>query len=237
MQILISRIDEAAALADELPEPYLKKAREFSSPKRRSSFLAGRVLLQRLLKSHGFLSPLPALSLSEHGKPYLPKDVPWFFNITHSQGFIALAFGKCEQGIDLEAAKPRHDFTGVTQRVLTKAELAYIGSMKPDTALDEFTRLWTVRECLLKVTGRGLGGLSGTGCDPNTQSAWAAGCPEGSVTSLRFDALSERFPMWLTYFAQSKEEHAELSCFEEGKIVRAAPKNAATKQRMSVISK
>lgn len=72
------------------------------------------------------------------GKPYL-KGGP-FFNLSHSGGFLALAIGEQELGLDLEAPrKIRH--RGFIQ--------------EGEEQMDPLT-LWVVKESFMKFTGEGI---------------------------------------------------------------------------------
>lgn len=73
-----------------------------------------------------------------HGKPYLEEGP--FFNLTHSNGILAMAIGTQELGLDLEA--PR--------------EITHKGFIGPEEeGIDPLT-LWVVKESFMKYTGEGI---------------------------------------------------------------------------------
>lgn len=58
-----------------------------------------RYLLGWMLNYFGMYCP--AISVSEHGKPYF-KDLDVCFNYSHSKSYIACAISSCDVGIDIE---------------------------------------------------------------------------------------------------------------------------------------
>jgi 4'-phosphopantetheinyl transferase len=74
------------------------------------------------------------------------------FNVSHSNGRIAIAFcfGNGEIGIDIEKIKKPFDYQLIIDHYFSKKEQQYILSEQ------HFYELWTRKEALLKVTGIGL---------------------------------------------------------------------------------
>lgn len=94
---------------------------------------AGRALLARILGKE------PQIRKGPYGKPYLEEGTP-FFNLSHSGGFLAIAVGERELGLDLEA--PR--------------KLTHTGFVHPgEEGIDPLT-LWVVKESFMKYTGEGI---------------------------------------------------------------------------------
>ncbi len=85
------------------------------------------------------------------GKPYI-EAAPFYFNISHTDGLIACALSMTEVGIDAECIRVTTD--RVMKRCYSDSETAYVNSaVNKDT---EFTRLWTLKECYVKLTGEGI---------------------------------------------------------------------------------
>lgn len=93
---------------------------------------AGMALLKQILGRE------PAIEKGPHGKPYL-KEGP-FFSISHSGGFIALAIGEQELGLDLE-----------TPRTISHKGFIHLEEEGLDPLL-----LWVVKESFMKYTGEGI---------------------------------------------------------------------------------
>ncbi len=92
------------------------------------------------------------LSQGEYGKPCLTKRPDVRFSLAHSAGAAVCAIGNKEIGVDVEYSR-RADLK-LARRVFTERELSLLRSA-PDPD-DEFTRLWTRKESLLKLRGTGF---------------------------------------------------------------------------------
>ncbi len=72
------------------------------------------------------------------GKPYLANGP--HFSVTDTAGFIAVAVGNCEAGLDAERRRPRP--LAALKRRLT-----------PEEQREDFFRLWTAKEAYIKFRG------------------------------------------------------------------------------------
>ena len=90
-----------------------------------------------------------------HEKPYY-TDVPVFFNISHSGERVMVALSPCEVGCDVEV-KSRNALS-IAKRFFTEKEYEMLSSIGDEEAAGhEFTRLWTLKESVLKCCGDGIG--------------------------------------------------------------------------------
>lgn len=230
--IALGSISELSSLASSLPAPFLSRADSFGSEKRRESFLAGRALLQMMLRRKGLADSLPHIATCPHGKPYFDERQGPFFNISHSGGIIAVALSDERTGIDLEQVKARHNLQGLEDRELNEDEMSFVKE-DPALELERFTALWTLRECLVKVTGVGLAGLGGIRPVPSRGIARAEGCPEGIASCRLYEGLpGARFPMWLTAFSGAGEVPAPVWAAPDG-FAPMAPAQAAIEFRIN----
>jgi 4'-phosphopantetheinyl transferase len=79
------------------------------------------------------------------------------FNWSHSGGFALAVIGKCcAPGIDIERRRSRARALDIAEHYFCKEELAVLASMPESTRGDEFLRLWTAKEAVLKALGRGI---------------------------------------------------------------------------------
>ena len=102
---------------------------------------------------------------NEHGKPYL-KDLPCYFNISHSGDFVVCAVSENEIGIDIEKIRPID--LKIAKKICTETELKYLFNGIPnendfnlatdDELLSRFFKLWTKKEAILKCIGTGFQG-------------------------------------------------------------------------------
>lgn len=87
----------------------------------------------------------------ENQKPYL-KNENIYFNLSHSANYVVCAVSKSEIGIDIQKIsqnKPR-----VAQRLFCINEQIQLEKASEKNAF--FTRLWTLKESYLKMTGEGI---------------------------------------------------------------------------------
>lgn len=97
------------------------------------------------------LSPVE-WAVGSHGKPFLPADPDFHFNLSHTRGMAAIAAGPVSVGLDIEQRTDRGD--AVARRVMSNGEyMLYQTSLERDAA---FTELWTLKEAYAKLTGLGF---------------------------------------------------------------------------------
>lgn len=109
----------------------------------------------------------------QHGKPYF-KSYPYYFNISHCKKLAVCALSDCEIGADCEGI--RKASPNVITRCFSEQEKNIINSAdNPDAA---FSRLWTLKESYVKLTGEGLSSdLSKISFDLNNNMAlFNSGC-------------------------------------------------------------
>lgn len=115
--------------------------------KRRPVWLAGRVLLARLLEKEA----LPPFEAGPHGKPWHP-ELP-HFNISNSAASVAVLVGKGAVGCDIELLRPRNRFLAVAQHSFAPALYDWLTALPSDEQLAAFWKLWTAHEAVLKQQG------------------------------------------------------------------------------------
>jgi 4'-phosphopantetheinyl transferase len=126
---------------------------------RQAQWLAGRVLVQRLLAASG--APLAALRNDEAGRPFLlgPGSPP-AVSISHSGEWAAalLAPAGTAVGIDVEVVRDKAQ--RIARKFLNEQESAAVDSItladSTDTAasLELFSLLWSAKETLYKLAGQ-----------------------------------------------------------------------------------
>ncbi|WMC09667.1 4'-phosphopantetheinyl transferase superfamily protein [Oceanimonas pelagia] len=119
-------------------------------------FLLGRYLLrQRLGRLLGQPPATLEIGLSDKGKPELAGG-GWQFNLSHSGSLLALALSPHSAvGVDLERRQlePAR-ITRLARRYLAGAEQAWLTQSRQPA--QDFQRLWTVKEAVLKAGGDGI---------------------------------------------------------------------------------
>ena len=110
------------------------------------------LLCQALQQEYG-ITAQPHFLIGEHGKPALLEYPDIHFNMSHCKAGIAVAVDSAPVGIDIECIGRGND--SLARHVLSDEEYAQM-QQAPDPAV-EFTRFWTRKEALVKLTGRGIG--------------------------------------------------------------------------------
>ncbi|MBP3923410.1 MAG: 4'-phosphopantetheinyl transferase superfamily protein [Ruminiclostridium sp.] len=92
-----------------------------------------------------------AIKKGYRGKPYI-EGAQFHYNISHADGLVVCALSQTEVGIDAESIRETTD--RVMKRCYSDSEIAYVNSAaNKDT---EFTRIWTLKESYVKLTGEGI---------------------------------------------------------------------------------
>jgi 4'-phosphopantetheinyl transferase len=118
---------------------------------RRQCVLAYLLLKRALLREYG-IEGNPAFDYGPHGKPLLVGRPDIHFNLSHCREAVACVVGDRPVGIDVECiGRYKEDLVRYTMSDAEQAAIA--ASAEPDVA---FTRLWTMKEALLKCSGEGI---------------------------------------------------------------------------------
>ena len=144
-------LDEAlAAVSPERREYALRYRQERD---RRLSLAAYRLLHHALLLEYG-ITQLPVLLHDASGRPWLQGHPGICCSMSHCDAAVAVAVSDSPVGIDIETTA--HYSAQVARRVMSDDEMRHIlASPRPQVA---FTRLWTMKESLFKLTGDDGGG-------------------------------------------------------------------------------
>lgn len=169
-------LDKPASL---LSLPERTACRALATEKRRVDWLSGRIAAKRALAARMDLPPEEIEILNEpSGRPYCTQPSAPAFSITHTAGggLCAVADGTGLIGADWETVLPR---SPEVQAFYTH------GSERTPSVLaspEAQTRLWVVKEAVLKLLGLGLT------CDPRDVRVLPELCLYGSA-KLRWQEL------------------------------------------------
>ncbi len=97
-----------------------------------------------------------AYEYGEKNKPYF-RDLPWYFNISHSGEYVLCVLSKQEVGVDIQYKSSSYQ-ERILHRFFTEKEKElweYCATREEKE--DFFYRLWTAKEALGKLTGEGIG--------------------------------------------------------------------------------
>ena len=158
MQILLNdHIDEMSEaqvmqLIHSLPDWRREKALRFKHlAGRRECAVAYRLLQQGLREYYGITEP-PHFIIGQHDKPTLQEHPSIHFNLSHCRTAVLCALSSQPIGVDIE--RRREGKEALVRHTMNEAEQQLIqSSQDPDMM---FTRLWTAKEAVVKLTGEGL---------------------------------------------------------------------------------
>ncbi len=89
----------------------------------------------------------------ESGKPVF-ENIPWYFNISHSCGRAVCVLSESEVGVDIEFIKKVRAFDVIAANFFADGEIRRFRAAKNKN--EEFYRIWTRKEALLKMSGTGI---------------------------------------------------------------------------------
>lgn len=155
IQLFLMSADEK--LCDEglrfLPESRRNAVSRRKQPQARAESLFGELIVRReICRRFGREAALSEFRIGEYGKPYLSGDESFGFSISHSSGTVLAAVSDGNVGADIERCDRRSD--RLMAKCCTPDEREYLGTV-PDKGR-EFIRLWTRKEALSKLDGRGI---------------------------------------------------------------------------------
>lgn len=110
------------------------------------------LLLCRALHERG-IEVQPTFDYGENGKPTLREFPNIHFNLSHCKAAVACAVSDRPVGVDIEVLGRYSD--RLARYTMNEKELEEIGSSSDQEVT--FTRLWTMKEATMKLTGEGIG--------------------------------------------------------------------------------
>lgn len=121
-------------------------------------------LLQKLLREEYGITTPPVFKELENGKPVIIGHEDIHFNLSHCKHAVACAVSDKPIGIDIERVNDKlneslikYVFSEREQEMILNASgLSKEGLLQTPQIM--FTQLWTKKEALVKLTGRGISG-------------------------------------------------------------------------------
>ena len=163
---------------EKMSEDRRKKIDNFRFDKDKRLSLGAGILLYNGLCRYGAEYNEP--DYSEHGKPYLKDYRDIHFNISHSGSIAVCAMSDKELGADTE--KTKHFSKALIEHVFLTSEKKFI---HPDTSDRDCTRMWTIKESIMKYLGTGIG-LGAKSITLDMNEPISAVCDSHDITGLCF---------------------------------------------------
>lgn len=151
--ILFSRIPEEETFSFLLQDEQITKAGKYLHLEDQLSYRYRHHLLNTIITSltKKNISEIN-YQFNEFGKPYL-KDLPFHFNISHTENSIAICIGPKPMGVDIEMIRNTTLFEPVAVSQYHPNERTMLLANDND---ETFLSIWTRKEALLKAAGTGL---------------------------------------------------------------------------------
>ena len=150
---------EVEQMLTQLPSWRREKTLRFKHEQGRKECACAYLLLCQALRDVYGISEQPSFIIGEHGKPELSFDSQQltvnsqiFFNLSHCKNAIACVVADRPVGVDVESIGRYNE--SLARHVLNDQEFSLVQqASNPQLA---FTRLWTQKEAIVKLTGRGI---------------------------------------------------------------------------------
>lgn len=153
--IHVWRIFPDASDAGLLSDSEAEQAAKFQSEVARATYISGRAGLRRIASGYCMVPAAElVLAVAPNGKPHF-SNAAIRFNLSHSGPTVVAAFCRSAVGIDIETRGRCKDFIGIANRFFHPAEAAAVSQSQDE---EQFLRLWTGKEAMLKLSGDGLSG-------------------------------------------------------------------------------
>ncbi|MGB9977984.1 4'-phosphopantetheinyl transferase family protein [Methanobacterium sp.] len=128
----------------------IKKSSKYFHRKDRNLSLGVEVLLNHALNKIGINNPV--FDIDKYGKPYLKNYSDVYFNLSHSQKYVACAVSDSPVGVDIEYI---HDIDlNLSKHFFYGSEYEHI--LNNNNQNNAFFELWVLKESYMKMTGLGF---------------------------------------------------------------------------------
>lgn len=97
-----------------------------------------------------------SLARTASGKPFIPEQENFHFNLSHSGRWVVIAWSDRPLGIDVETVLMDGSKEKLAQRFFHPDEQTYLFSVSGDDRAKRFYEIWTKKESYLKYLGTGI---------------------------------------------------------------------------------
>lgn len=126
-----------------------QKILKYRQEKDRKQSLGAGLLLLKVLNEFG--KDMNDIYYGENGKPEIEGIC---FNISHSHDMVVCAVSDRVVGVDIE--KIGEIKGNIAKRFFTERENQYLEQFEGQERIEQFFRLWTMKESYMKYTGEGM---------------------------------------------------------------------------------
>lgn len=141
------------------PDEAARQAR-FLFERHRHQFLVARALVRSTLSRYAAVEPAKWRFTHNHwGRPDLDPEHglgDLRFNLSHTDGLVAVAVARGELGVDVEDTWRRSHTDQIAEHFFAPAEVAALRALPQSRQHGRFFELWTLKEAYIKARGMGL---------------------------------------------------------------------------------
>lgn len=139
----------------------VERANRFYFENDRSQFIVRRSILKQIIAKYLEIDPKNLLfGYNLFGKPHLINDSlkhSLKFNMSYSNNMALYAISyEIEVGIDIEFIQKDIEFQQIIDRFFSPNEIEYLRNINIDKRKEEFFKIWTRKEAVLKALGKGV---------------------------------------------------------------------------------
>ncbi len=146
---------KSAGVLENLSESEQERYKSFVAESAARMFLAGRSAVREIGAKYTGKTPWGLeLEAGEGGKPGFRDVADLHFNVSHSGGQVSVVFSRESVGVDVERKERKGDFVGLARRFFHPEE----GERVAAGGGGVFLKIWTAKEAMLKLGGRGIAG-------------------------------------------------------------------------------
>lgn len=149
--------DEISELRKLLSKDETEKADRFRFEKDTIQYIVSRGYLRRILSDYIQTNAESIIfSYTEFGKPFI-NNSEVYFNLSHSGDWCLIAVSLIKEiGIDIEKIREIDDVLKIAEKYFALNEYEHLKSFEGIKQLNEFFRIWTLKESFIKAIGEGL---------------------------------------------------------------------------------
>lgn len=142
--------------ADLLNPDEIKRAEKFKFALYRKRFITARATLRNIIGHYlNDNAKSVQINYTSSGKPYI-NHPDLQFNVSHSHNIAVYAFTyQTPVGVDIEKIRPDYE-ESVAKRYFSNQEYEHLSNLSPEAKVNEFYRIWTGKEAIVKAQGEGL---------------------------------------------------------------------------------
>lgn len=132
----------------------INRANRYFLQKDHNRFIVSRGALRCILGKYIDQPPTEVeFGIGGNKKPFLTNQPGIHFNISHSGDWIIIAVTSSEIGTDIEQLRPDFEYQEILADNFSLGEIKYL---LDNSDPEKFFLLWTRKEALIKISGKGL---------------------------------------------------------------------------------